>query len=61
MEVQPPHLPPLNTAVHRLEGSMIILSGSVPGGRECQGPHGSSQGLEKRLAQGNLLTSGHGP
>ena len=37
MEVQPPHLPPLNTAVHHLEGSMIILSGSVPGRREYEG------------------------
>jgi hypothetical protein len=24
----------------------------------CQGPHAEMQGLEKRLAQGNLLTSG---
>ena len=36
MKVQPPHLPPLNTAVHHLEGSMIILSGSVPDGREYE-------------------------
>jgi hypothetical protein len=36
MKVQPPYLPPLNTAVHHLEGSMIILSGSVPGGREYE-------------------------
>lgn len=29
MKVQRPHLPPLNTAVHRLEDGMITLSGSL--------------------------------
>ena len=37
MKVQRPHLPPLNTAVHRLEDGMIILSGPASGERECEG------------------------